>query len=173
MRFTSSNRHFFFQELGLISSQNYSIMDHVMKYLLNNDLSIGGKLVIADGDPHQLSPITGDLIWMSSHLLFSFDIFLLKCYVRSSSDSVLQIILEIMRKPNVSHEEIEFIDQCIRTYCKFVDSWDDLPDHVIRTVSKKSGQQKVINNYIAKIRNNSQVRCVDITAINQVQQGDS
>ena len=102
---------FIFQEIGLISSENYSIMDNAMKYLMSNDLSMGGKLIIADGDPYQLSPITGNLIWMSTHLLFSFDIFMLKYYVRSSSDPVLQSILEIMRKSEVTDDDVKYISQ--------------------------------------------------------------
>ena len=164
---------FIFQEIGLISSENHSIMDNAMKYLMSNDLSMGGKLIIADGDPYQLSPITGNLIWMSTHLLFSFDIFMLKHYVRSSSDLVLQSILEIMRKSEVTDDDVKYISQCIERHCHFVDSWDDLPDHVIRTVSKKRGKNKVINDCVSKMKNNPQIRCVDSNSFDQVQQGDS
>ena len=155
-----------------MSSEIYSMIDNAMKYLINNDLSMGGKLVLADGDPHQLSPVTGSLIWMSNHILFSFDIMILRHYVRSSGDSVLQSILEIMRKSDVNDDEIKYIAQFIQTHCQFVNSWDDLPNNVVRTVSKKSGKNKVINDFINKVKNNPQIRCVDIIAINQVQQGD-
>ena len=53
---------FMFQELGLVSSEIYSIIDNAMKHLIDNDLSMGGKLVLADGDPCQLSPVSGSLI---------------------------------------------------------------------------------------------------------------
>ena len=89
---------FMFQETGLISSKNNSIMDNAMKHLMRNDLSMGSKLIAADGDPCQLSPITGNLIWMSTHLLFSFDVFTLKHHARSSSDVVFQSTSEIVIK---------------------------------------------------------------------------
>ena len=53
---------FIFQEIGLVSSEIYSIIDSAMKYLIDNDLSMGGKLVLANRDPHQLSSVTGRLI---------------------------------------------------------------------------------------------------------------
>ena len=80
--------------------------------------------------------------------------------------------LEIMRKTNVNDNEIKYIAQCIQTHCQFVNSWDDLPDHVVRTVSKKSGKNKVIEDFINKVKNNPQIRCVHSVATNQVQQGD-
>ena len=143
---------FSFQELGLISSEIYYISDNSMKHLIKNDLSMGGKLVLADGDPHQLSPVTGSLIWISNHIFFSFDIMILRHYVRSSGDSVLQSILEIMRKPNINDNEIKYIAQCIQTHCQFVNSWDDLPDNVVRTVSKKVERIKLSKILLIRLR---------------------
>ena len=106
-------------------------------------------------------------------MLFSFDVFKLNNYIRSGCDPVLQSILQILRKDEITSEDTNYIADCIRRHCHFADSWDDLPDHVVRTVSKKSGKDKVIDNFISKIKNNSQIRSVDCIAINQVQQGDS
>ena len=43
-----------FEELSLISLQLYSIPDITMRYLMINDLKMGGKLVIGNKDPFQL-----------------------------------------------------------------------------------------------------------------------
>ena len=96
--------------------------------------------------------MSGSLIWMSNHLLFSFDALILKHYVRSSGDSVLQSILEIMRKPSVNDDEMQYIAQCIQTHCQFVNSWDDLPDNVVRTVSKKAERIKLSKILLIRLR---------------------
>lgn len=88
-----------------MSYQNYYEMDHAMKHSLNNDLPVGGKLAIADGDPHQLSLITGNFICVPSCFLFSLDLILLKYCVRLSSNSILHATLQITRKSSASDEE--------------------------------------------------------------------
>ena len=63
-----------------------------------NDLKAGGKLVIINGDPHQLMCTTGYISCLSNNLAFQFDVVLLHHYVRKASDPFVQKIIQLLKK---------------------------------------------------------------------------
>ena len=83
----------------------YSTIELVLQIVIDNDLKAGGKLVICNGNPHQLMNITGSSFWHSNHLAFHFDIALLQNCVRSAGDPILQKIFQLLRKLTPSDED--------------------------------------------------------------------
>ena len=68
-----------------------------MKHIMNNDLKMGGKMGIGNGDPFQLKAINGKSMWLSTHFLLQHDVALLEHYVRYRSDPKLQDLLSTLR----------------------------------------------------------------------------
>ena len=58
------------EELELINSELYSTVELVLQHTMNNDLKAGNKLIISNGDPHQLLNINGSSFWLSNHFIF-------------------------------------------------------------------------------------------------------
>ena len=80
------------EEIGVLHSEMCLTIELVLQHVMDNDLKAGGKLVISNGDPHQLMNTTGSRFWLSNHLAFHFDAAFLQHYVRSASDPILQKI---------------------------------------------------------------------------------
>ena len=80
-------------------------------------------------------------------------------YIRSANNPILQKILQLLRKINpLSDGEINFIIESILDNCTFVDSWDGLPDDVVKIVSKKEARQELIQKHISKIKSNNSIK---------------
>lgn len=158
-----------FEEIGLVSSELYSIPDTAMKFLMKNDLKMGGKLVIANGDHFQLQAINGSSIWLSTHMLFSYDVMLLEHYVRSRSDSKLQELLELMRKLKLTSKDMRKASKIIKENCNFIKSWDDAPTNAIRIVPKRKAVRNVTSDYLKAMRQNTNIRFVEAIAADQCQ----
>ena len=151
----------------------YSVPDLALKHLMINDMKMGGKLVIANGDHFQLQPINGSSMWLSTHMLLQYDILLLKYYVRSRSDIILQKILSIMRKLNKTENDIDYIATMICQNCNFSNNWNEVPNHVLRVAPKKKSVSKVSNDSLKKVMEDSSIRTVVSKSQDQYQQGDS
>ena len=87
------------EEIGLVSAEMFAVMDIVLRYIRDNQVPMGGVLIVASGDPRQLSPISGSPIWASYHLIATFRIMSLKHYVRAQRDPNLQSFLSIFARP--------------------------------------------------------------------------
>ena len=63
------------EDIGMISSELWSVMDYVFRYINHSALPMGGVLVIGNGDPKQLSCPQGTPIWSSPNILINFKFF--------------------------------------------------------------------------------------------------
>jgi len=81
---------FFFEEIGLLSAEYFSALDTVLRFVMNNSLPWGGKLLISSGDSKQLPPIDGRPIWTSSNMCTLMKVILFK--LRSCSRSNFEVV---------------------------------------------------------------------------------
>ena len=95
-----------FEETGLTSSALCSILDTVMKHSMNNDLKMGGEMVVGNSDHFQLQVINVKSIWLSTHLLLQHAIAFLEHYTTSRSDSKLQYLLVTLIKIDFTNPDI-------------------------------------------------------------------
>ena len=94
-------------ELGLTSAQMCSIIDLALKHVNKTDSSMGSLLVVANGDPYQLTPIQGTTIFLRTHMLLGYEVNLLKQHVRSGVHPALQKIRNLLRKLNTNEKEVK------------------------------------------------------------------
>ena len=66
----------FIDELGVVNTETLSSIEIVSQHIHQNNRKFGGVLTIASGDHVQLS-LNGSRIWLSSFMLFPFDVALL------------------------------------------------------------------------------------------------
>ena len=94
-------------------------------------------------------------------------------YIRSANNPILQKILQLLRKIDpLSDEEINFIIKSILDNCIFIDSWNDLPDDVVKIVPKKEARQELIQKHISKIKSNNSIKKHIIQSYDEYQEGD-
>jgi predicted GIY-YIG superfamily endonuclease len=163
---------FVIEEIGLVSAEMFGVLDTVMKYVMSNDLPFGGKLVIANGDHVQLEPILGRPFWMSTHLTMSFDIILLKEYVRMANDQTLQGILQLLRSSVISEEDTNEVVRTIEGRCTFLSSWNDVPSQRMRVLTTKKAQERINEKYLQEKRSDPNRRCVLIKSTDEILEGD-
>ena len=109
------------EEIGLLNSELYSTLEIISQHIMDNNNRSGGKLILCNGDPFQLTNISGSSFWLSNHLLFNFDVALLQHYVRSATDPILQKILQLLRKSSkLDQNEREYIINNILNLCAFI-----------------------------------------------------
>ncbi|CAG0901954.1 unnamed protein product [Cyprideis torosa] len=163
---------FIFEEIGLVSSEMFAVLDSVMKYVMSCDLPFGGKLVIANGNHVQLQPIEGRPFWMSTHFMMSFDAIVLKEYVRMANDPDLQHILQLLRKPIMIGEERKQVLDAIEKHCEFVDSWNQVPSERMRVLTTKKAQENINNKFLEDKLNQPNLRCVKSKSTDEILEGD-
>ena len=130
-------------EIGLLSLQQLTVIDLVLREVRQCKRTFGGVLVIATGDYCQLQPINGQLVWQSLTLFTSFDLFSLRHLVRSMHDKNLQEVINLSRKSQLSPSELNIVANIIRADAKFVESFNDAPEAFIKVVSKKEARDKL------------------------------
>lgn len=142
----------FFEEIGLLSSILFAVIDIVLQRIRQSKKPFGGLLLICTGDHRQLRPIEGRAIWTSMTMRVAFKVYCLKHLVRARNDEALQRIIEVLRKPCVNQDEMnEIIDIFSRQ--TFVNSWADVPNNYLRVVGKKE-TEKLADQYLDSVRNN-------------------
>jgi hypothetical protein len=159
---------FFFDELSMISAEMFCSLDLILQKVMGCNLPWGGKLVIATGDHKQLSPIDGHPIWTSPHMLTTFNLTRLKCYVRSAEDPNLQRAIDLIRMSNASAVEKAELNNLLLTNCCFLPEWKDAPVHAMRVVPTRKAEQKVMDQFIAQLRTD-QVEIHTYDAIDEVE----
>ncbi|CAG0893520.1 unnamed protein product [Cyprideis torosa] len=150
----------------------FGVLDSVMKYVMNNDRPFGGKLVVANGDHVQLQPILGRPFWMSTHLMMSFDILLLKKYVRMANDPTLQNVLGLLRSPTMSEDQREEVLHAVEANCNFIDTWDNVAPELMRVLTTKKAQEQINAKYLETMQNDPNVRHVVSYARDEILEND-
>ena len=119
----------FIDEIGQISSEMLSCLDIILRKIRNNNIFMGGVLLICTLDHKQLAPIDGSPMLTSPLVISCFEFICLKESVRASSDVNLQRIQNIARMNPIHYDNdstliSEFKDLLLST-CTFVDNWDN------------------------------------------------
>ena len=73
-------------ELGLVSSDFFAAWDIVLRSICDSSQSMGRVLLFCTIDNEQINPIRGHPVLMSSHIITSFRVVLIKHWVRSRFD---------------------------------------------------------------------------------------
>ena len=60
------------EEVGMLNSEQWSVLDHTIRFVNNSNVPMGGILVLGNGDPIQLRPPSGPLLWISPILYTNF-----------------------------------------------------------------------------------------------------
>lgn len=148
----------FIDELSQVSSEMLGTLDVLLRKIRNNDIFMGGVLVIGTLDQKQLAPIKGKPFLTSPHVLSCFQSYVLKESVRASTDANLQRILNIARmnpkeyitKPSLLKE----FKNLLSNTCTFVGSWNSsliTPD-VHRVYGEKIPARHACEEYISQVK---------------------
>ena len=158
------------EELGMLSSQQWAILDQTLKIVNGNNIPMGGILVLGNGDPKQLRPPQGDLIWHSPILMTNFNLFYLTEYVRMMDEDGAEV-LKILDKDEILIDDAEKLVAILQkpNNCKFVPNWDSLPTDstCLRVVPTKKAERTLVERNCNLIRQ-SNVPCISIEAVDEV-----
>ena len=80
-----------FDEVGQLSSQEFSLLDLILRQIRQNDMPFGGVLIIGSFDHMQINSIDGLPFLLSSHLLTDYTIVKLEHSVRAAGDTKLMV----------------------------------------------------------------------------------
>ena len=80
-----------FDEVGQLSSQEFSLLDLILRQIRQNDMPFGGVLIIGSFDHMQINSIDGLPFLLSSHLLTDYTIVKLEHSVRAAGDKKLMV----------------------------------------------------------------------------------
>jgi hypothetical protein len=138
---------FFFEEIGLLSSQMFCAVDMVLQLLMGNSLPWGGMLLICSGDAKQLPPISGQPIWSSVQLCTVMTIMSFKADVRAR-DIELRWLNDQCRRQLTSAEASAVADMVL-SHCNFVNDWKDVPDNAVRIVSTRAAEHEVMEQFLS------------------------
>ncbi len=78
-------------ECGQISSEQFALIDIILRHARNSSLPFGGVLVFGTFDHRQLGTIEGLPFLLSSHVLTDFTLVKLEHSVRAATDKVLLV----------------------------------------------------------------------------------
>lgn len=143
------------EEIGLISSEFLSALDVILRYIRGSNVPFGGVLLIATGDPRQLRPIEGQMVWLSTHIYTSMSILALKHYVRCAEDPLLRALLELLQKPHLSKAERREVRRLCSegiplTNC--VPGWNNARSTTLRIVPTRETVQRINNRMTVQRR---------------------
>lgn len=156
---------FIFEEIGLLSAELFYVLDAVLRHVRASTVPWGGALVLASGDPRQLPPVQGRLLWATTHVITTFKIFALKHFVRSAEDIDLQEIITLLRRVNRPEEDCNKVVDIILRRCgaNFVSSWDDVHDDTLRVVGTHAAEQEAVRRFTRSKENDSTLeKCYSI-----------
>lgn len=80
-----------FDEVGQLSSEDWSLVDVILRQIRNSNLPFGGVLILGIFDHMQIKCINGLPFLLSYHLLTDFTIVRLEKSVRAASDAKLMV----------------------------------------------------------------------------------
>ena len=81
-------------------------------------------LLIGTGDPKQLKPPSGSLLWMSPLNLTTFRLYALTEFVRTDRSGDGQKALRLMSEAQSTEQAANEIAQVLPESCNFVDDWN-------------------------------------------------
>ena len=160
----------FVEEIGMISGEQYTAMDLIYQHVRENRLPFGGVLLIGTGDPRQLKPPTGSILWMSPLLLTSFRLHQLTQYVRMNRNGHGQRLLTLMGRATLTNDQVDEVISIISNNCTFIDDWTDIverPGH-IRVFGTRAEEREAIEFATERIRSDPNIECFIATATDEM-----
>ena len=148
----------FVEEVSMVSAEIWAAMDCVMQQVAGSSIPFGGKLVISTGDFRQLPPPGGMLLLMSNTVLATFEVHLLKEYVRMQN-LYGKILLNLLSEYPISLEKCNQIVQIVNTYCNFLPKWSDVSLHVLRVFATRTAEKEAIEQRIDLVRRDPTIQC--------------
>ena len=140
----------FCDEIGQVSAEIFSCINIILRRVRNNNIFLGGLVIIGTIDHTQIQPIEGRQFLTSSHIILCFRMVELKHSVRANSEHSWQHIQVIAQFSNnilfsnthLKHEFINLVSQ----HCTFVSDWNSnlITSSTIRLYARKKRAKKVI-----------------------------
>ena len=160
----------FVEEISLINTHMLSTMDNVLKNVKQSNKPFGGTLIIATGDHCQLPPVVGSDIWLNNQSLFTtFRVTMMSQYVRSHADPNLQTLIDYLRQPTCTPQQVQHMLTIIKDNCQFV-TMSQLPPNVLHVVSKNKAAEQIINRYLSSLRSDNTINKVIVKAQDFIEQ---
>ena len=139
------------EEIGMLNSEQWSVLDQTLRFINNSNAPMGGILVFENGDPKQLRPQSGPLLWISPLLFTNFNFYYSKDYVRMNDPNGTKVLQLLDQKELTDANEIFFRNAIIHE-CKFypktnfLTSWDQLPTDspTLKVVPTKMAERKLV-----------------------------
>ena len=151
----SSLNILFIDEIGQLSAEMLCTLDIILRKVRQNNIFLGGLLVIGTMDHKQLPPVNGTPFLVSPHILTSFKLSLLSHSVRASQDPNLERAVHIARmNSNLYNSDIlqEFQNLIMNSFTH-VGNWKNeiiTPD-VFCIFSKELLAKESIQEYIQQV----------------------
>jgi len=145
----------YFEEIGMVSAEEFAAIDYILQKTRESFAPFGGILIVGTGDPKQLPPPQGRLIWTSPIILSSVRMFALKKCVRMT-DFVGRQFLEMLSVPKISESEIEQILKIFDEKCHFCD-FDSSPIDAVRIFGTRAAEWTAIHAQIERVSTSGQV----------------
>ena len=137
----------------------WAVIDIILRTIKNTSIYFGGVLLISSMDPEQLKPIQGRPFLISPFVLTSFSVSFLDNSVRAISDSMLQKLNMIARKPNQTDDELDEFEYIIKNHCNHVNNWESnqiRPD-MLRFFGKKKATEAAEKIFFQNIKDNRDI----------------
>ena len=160
---------FFFEEIGLLSAEQLSIVDKILRFVKDNEKPFGGAVIVATGDYRQLTPISGGFVWLSSYLITAVNPLCLKRLVRSGGDQDLQELIETIRLPNLNSQQVARVVAILKRRCEphFAASFDDVPEHILRVFGKNKAVEDEEKKFLAAKKNDPTAVWMEVAAVDK------
>ena len=155
----------YFEKIGMISAEEFAAIDLILQSVRDSFFPFGCVLICATGDPKQLPPPQGRIIWASPIMLTCVRMIALKNCVRMV-DLVGREFLNMLSSSTISEEEIQSILQVFRENCNFCET-DDSPLDSIRIFATRAAEQKAIENHIHRVKL-SGLEVIEIKSLDEV-----
>ena len=154
----------FIDEIGQVNSELFTAMEIVLQNIRDNRLPMCGVLTIMTGDPKQLKPPDGSLIWLSPKMLTNFDFYYFQHYVRATP-GLSRSILEQLDKTEISEIEAYETAKVISANCNIKSTWEDATDSFcIKVFSTRAAEQEAVVQHPNKIQSKSDLVSVIVSA---------
>ena len=168
-RFTDLERLdvLFIDEIGQLNAELLCAMELVLQTVKENRLPMGGVFVIMSGDPKQLRPPNGSLVWLSPKLLSNYDFHYFLHYVRAVPGLLREILYELDEN-EINESKAAEIAKVIVTNCIIKDSWNNVNDDFsMRVFSTRAAEHEAVKQHTAKITNNTSCPSVTMNAVDE------
>ena len=127
-----------FEEMGMLNSEQWSVLDQTLRFVNNSNVPMGGVLVFGNGDPKQLRPPKGPLLWISPLLMTNFEFFYLEEFVRMTDPNGTKV-LTLLDTVRMTDEIAEEVTNILAENCCFVSTWNEIAtdEAILRVVPTK------------------------------------